>query len=108
MPWRASAAPAPASPEASTPPWRTRSARLPYRFALEHQQRIHARLEPVHAPVQVRARGATGRADRADDRALFDALAHARVDTRQVQEVGAHAVAMVQHQRAAGEVERGI
>src|SRR5690606_37384308 len=58
--------------------------------------------------VQVRSGGAAGGADGGEGLALFDAVAHGDVDARKVQEVGAHAVVVVDYHGAAGEVEAGV
>ncbi len=55
--------------------------------------------------MQVRPGRATGSADCTDDVALFHRVADLGVDPRQVQEIAADAVAVVEHHGAAGEVE---
>ena len=55
--------------------------------------------------MQVRAGGAAGGADRSDHLALFNPVADLYVDAREVQEVGADPEAVVEQQRAAGQVQ---
>src|SRR5690606_23845031 len=73
--------------------------------ALQYQQRIDTHIEPVHTPVQVRPGCTSRRTDCSDGLPLFDAVTDLHVDARQVQEVGADAEAVVEHQRAAGQVQ---
>ena len=73
--------------------------------ALKHQQRVDTRGVPSHAPVQMRAGRPAGRTDFADDLALLDRLPDTDVHLRQMQEVRADAVAVVDEHGAAGQIE---
>src|SRR5690606_38628431 len=69
--------------------------------------RVHPHVEPVHAPVHVRAGGPAGGADRADRLPGLDAVADLHVDAAHVQEVRTDAVAVVDQHGADGQVEIG-
>src|SRR5690606_37141272 len=71
----------------------------------QDQLRVYPHVEPAHSPVQVRAGRTTGRTHCGHHLALFHAVARFHVDARQVQEIAADAVAVVDQQGAAGEVE---
>src|SRR5690606_4979234 len=74
----------------------------------QYQLGIDADVEPAHPPVQVRPPRASRGADRGNHLALLPAVPRLHVDPRQVQEVAADAVPVVQQHGAAGEVEVGI
>ena len=62
-------------------------------------------MEPVEAPAEVRAGGAAGFADGADGVAFGHAVADFHVEARHVQIAGRDAAAVVEDDRAAGEIE---